>query len=280
MDPKVIVPNGAIRVGLAQIAGLSEDTRERIVQTPTVINLGTVPEGTGFHANPANQQIRFRSIFDFCSRIRPNRDELENLILAGAFDSLHPNRRALLWSIPEAIALAQIEPSSNPELPFDVPEPKIPNEIEDFSEAEKAVHERRVMGLDIEHHLMAFERDRISSRGGVLSSRAKSLKPGQKAIVVGNPIRLRFPPTPSGKRVVFFDLEDEAGLLNVTCFDAVYQRDGHAIVCSPYVTIIGEAQDRDGHMAFLAHRVFPYRPQLLQDRKIKLPVAVADFLVG
>ncbi len=280
MDPKVVVPNGAIRVGLAQIAGLSEATRDRIIQAPTVINLGTAIGETGFYANPANQQIRFRSIFDFCTRIRPNRDELENLILAGAFDSLHANRRALLWAIPEAMALAQVETSANPELPFDVPEPKIPDEIDDFSEAERAVHERRVMGLDVEHHLMAFERDRISSRGGVVSSRAKGLKPGQKAIVVGNPIRLRFPPTPSGKRVVFFDLEDEAGLLNVTCFDAVYQRDGHAIVCSPYVTIIGEAQDRDGHTAFLAHRVFPYRPQLLQDRKIKLPVAVADFLVG
>jgi DNA polymerase III alpha subunit len=81
---------------------------------------------------------------------------------------------------------------------------------------------------------------------------------------VGSPIRLRFPPTPSGKRVVFFDLEDETGLLNVTCFDATYQRDGHAIVCSPFVTVVGQAQHREAHVAFLADRVFPYKPQFAE----------------
>ncbi|HTQ10269.1 MAG TPA: OB-fold nucleic acid binding domain-containing protein, partial [Fimbriimonadaceae bacterium] len=123
--------------------------------------------------------------------------------------------------------------------------------------------------------------ERVASRGGITSEAASSLTPGKKAIVVGNPIRLRFPPTASGKRVVFFDLEDETGLLNVTCFDETYRRDGHAIVCSPYVTIIGEAQDRDGHTAFLAHRVFPYNPVILSQVKVeKLPIPVGDFLVG
>ena len=88
--------------------------------------------------------------------------------------------------------------------------------------------------------------------------------------------------SPSGKRVVFFDLEDETGLLNTTCFDAVYQQDGHSIVCSPYVTVIGVVQDRDGHKAFLAKRVFPYRPVL--ESSIRgtqpLPAVTADFLVG
>ena len=157
----------------------------------------------------------------------------------------------------------------------------IPSQIEDFNSPEKALHERRILDLDVADHLMAYERERISSRGGITSESAKRLAPGKKAICVGNPIRLRFPPTASGKRVVFFDLEDETGLLNVTCFDDVYRRDGHAIVCSPYVTIIGEAQDRDGHTAFLAHRVFPYQPQILkQVQEERLPITTADFLVG
>jgi error-prone DNA polymerase len=98
--------------------------------------------------------------------------------------------------------------------------------------------------------------------------------------VVGNPIRLRFPPTSSGRRVVFFDLEDESGLLNVTCFDDTYQRDGHTIVCAPYVTVVGEAQDRDGYMAFLARRVFPYNPVLRRaiHNSEDIPTEVADFL--
>lgn len=256
MDPKLILPNAGIRVGLMQILGLSKPTRRKIV---------------------AERDKPFQSFFDFVLRVCPARDELENLIQSGAFDSLYPNRRSLLWAIPTALNCATPEPGC---LPLAFHEPKIDRTIEDFSIAEKAVRERTILGLDVSKHLMAFERDRVATRGGITSAQAKQLKPGQKAIVVGNPIRLRFPPTPSGKRVVFFDLEDETGLLNVTCFDAVYRRDGHAIVCSPYVTIIGEGQDRDGHTAFLAHRVFAYQPKMLSQANDPeaMPIAIADFL--
>ncbi|MCG9894062.1 MAG: hypothetical protein MH204_01125, partial [Fimbriimonadaceae bacterium] len=139
-----------------------------------------------------------------------------------------------------------------------------------------------ILELDIDRHLMDYERERVREKGGITAAEARRLKPGTKAIVVGNPIRLRFPPTPSGRRVVFFDLEDETGLLNVTCFDETYRRDGDAIVCSPYVTAVGRAQWRDGHTAFLAHRVFPYRP-IIRDLVLglkDLPIGTADFLVG
>ncbi len=81
---------------------------------------------------------------------------------------------------------------------------------------------------------------------------------------------------------MFFDLEDETGLLNVTCFDDTYQRDGHTIICSPYVTLRGEAQDRDGHIAFLAHRAYAYQPKLHAElsQVEPMPIAFADFLVG
>ncbi len=308
------IPNGAIRVALKQVALLSDSTRKRLIAHPRIaverhperevtrhsaihnpqsnIRLDSAPhgyavaqdEGQSPIHNPqskiCNQStIRFTSIFDFAAKVKPERDELEQLILCGAFDSLHSKRRALLWAIPAALDYAkQLDPGA---LPIQMPEPEIPEEIDDFSEIEKAIHERRVLGLDVAMHLMAFERERVKSRGVITSEEAKSLPAGRKAIVVGNPIRLRFPPTASGKRVVFFDLEDETGLLNVTCFDDVYQKDGHAIVCSAYVTIIGEAQDRDGHTAFLAKRVFAYEPVIArQGNEERLPVVSGDFLVG
>ncbi len=259
MDPKIVLPNAAIRVGLMQISGVSKETRKKIV--------GERKEG-------------YLSIFDFAMRVQPDRDELEYLILCGVFESLHPNRRALLWAIPEVMTYAASKLDSR-RLPLLTPEPELDESMADINMAEKAIHERSILDLDITRHIMCFERERVASRGGITSGQAKTLKPGRKGIVVGNPIRLRFPPTSSGKRVVFFDLEDETGLLNVTCFDDVYCRDGHAIVCSPYVCIIGEAQDRDGHTAFLAHRVFQYYPCLrsLTDENIELPLVTGDFLM-
>ena len=162
---------------------------------------------------------------------------------------------------------------------LDLPEPSLDNSVEDFSDSEKAVSERAVLGLDVERHLMAWERERVASKGGITTEEARRLKSGQKAIIVGNPIRLRFPPTPSGKRVVFFDLEDETGLMNVTCFDRVYRRFGHAFICSPYVTLIGHIQWRDGCTAYLLDQAYPYRP-LLNTVASQSCITVADFLIG
>lgn len=258
MDPKIILPNGGIRVPLTQISGISHQLIDRtLTNTP------------------------YESFFDYVAKTLPARDELERLILCGALDSLHDNRRAMLWSIPAALQYANTLADQGDCLPLMIPEPNIEQNVENFSEAERAVYERTILGLDVDIHLMGFERDRVYSRGGITTAEARKLTPGRKAIVVGNPIRLRFPPTQSGKRVVFFDLEDETGLLNVTCFDDVYQKDGHSIICSGYVTLIGESQDRDGHTAFLAKRVFPYHPVLgSKPNSLALPIKAADFLVG
>jgi error-prone DNA polymerase len=252
---------GGIRTGLMQINGIHKNTRERIVAM--------------------RERMPYRSFFDFVARVRPNRDELDCLILAGAFDSLHPNRRALMWAIPRAQEYAAMVAGMEGALPMQIQEPSLSEEVRDFTEPEAALRERVVLDMDVAKHLVAFERERVAAKGGITSAEASRLTPGTKAFVVGNPIRLRFPPTMSGKRVLFFDLEDETGLLNVTCFDDVYQRDGHQVICNPYITLWGEAQDRDGHIAFLAHRIYPYRPWLLENAQVDepLPFAIADFLM-
>lgn len=281
MDPKIAIPQGGIRVSLAQIKGLSKQTAERIV--------GKRPPGL------------YESFFDFVARVRPQKDEIENLALCGALDGLHPNRRALLWAIPRSIQYGNLkqgeepaEPSENqtqskiqnlkPEietaLPLYIPPPLMPEDIDDFDPGEKAQHERQFLELDVKHHLMAFERERIKTKGGLTAMEAGNLPDRAKGFVVGNPIRLRFPPTSSGRRVMFFDLEDESGLLNVTCFNETYLKYGHVVICNPYITLFGEAQHRDGHIAFMASRILPYKPVLqIPEENQKQLFAIADFLM-
>lgn len=257
-DPTILVPGGGIRVGLRQVSGISDGLRTRILE-----------------GKP------YTSFQDCVTRTHPARDELERLVLCGAFDALHPNRRALLWAIPAALEHGAMIRSSFGALPLEFEDPTLPAGIEDFRLEERAVYERRVLDLDVEHHLMAFERERVAAKGGLTAQEASRLTPGRKVFVVGNPIRLRFPPTQSGRRVMFFDLEDETGLLNVTCFDEVYQRDGHLAICHPYVTLWGETQDRDGHLSFLVSRMMAYEPSIA--RRIAdpspLPIVTADFLM-
>lgn len=263
-EGQLLIPTSAIRVGLNQISGLSDQTIKRILHERT--------------------SSLYYSIFDFTLRVRPNRDELETLVLCGALDGMGPNRRALLWAVPLAIAHAEAYGGSNLEsrLPLVFPEPLVREDIPDFTKVEKAVRERMILGLDVNCHLMGFERERVKAKGILSSAEAALLPPGTKAFVVGNPMRLRFPPTQSGKRVMFFDCEDETGLLNVTCFDDTYQRYGHTIVTNPYVTLFGEAQDRDGHIAFLATKAYPYRPRIQDAMAMNavIPIKTSDFLMS
>ncbi|MBS1709977.1 MAG: DNA polymerase III subunit alpha [Armatimonadetes bacterium] len=254
-DPQVVLPNAGIRVGLNQIKGLSNNLVNRMV---------------------TSRRDGFEDLLDFVKRTKPNQDELERLVLCGALDRLEPNRRAAMCSVPQLLsAAADKEQRLGKEW-------KVDQVVKDFNQAEKAVFERQVLELDIERHLMTYEREKARSKGAITVAEVKALREGERAVVVGNPIRLRFPPTPSGKRVVFFDLEDETGLLNVTCFDRVYQMDGQNLVCSPYITVVGTTQDRDGHMAFLARRIFVYQPAISQmvDSVDECPVKFADYLVS
>jgi error-prone DNA polymerase len=297
------VPNAAIRVGLMQVGGLSKPTLARILEMqrcalpgdgqPALQPLREVTETNVAVAtmdrplpDRESKPKAFLSFFDFVAKVRPARDELEALILSGALDGLCPNRRAMLWAIPSALDYAGCglapqtsDPATSGRLPFILPEPPMNMDIADFSPEEKAIQERMTLGMDVRRHLVAFERERVRAKCGVTAAEAKHAPPGTRCIVVGNPIRLRFPPTQSGKRVVFFDLEDETGLLNVTAFDETYQRDGHAIVCSQYATVVGYVQDRDGYPAFLASRVFEYKPVVAANQTGPVPIETADFLM-
>lgn len=68
-DVQFTTENGAIRIGLMQVQGLAERSQQRIVAERT-------------SAGP------YQSMLDLCQRVRVERDSLENLILAGAFDDL------------------------------------------------------------------------------------------------------------------------------------------------------------------------------------------------
>jgi DNA polymerase III alpha subunit len=159
----------------------------------------------------------------------------------------------LLRAVPTAQDLAKSmkPPSGEQPLRLVMEEPPLDLRVDDFSLEERAVHERTLLDLDVPQHLITFERDRVRAKEVRSTEETRRAPAGTKLAVVGNPIRLRFPPTQSGMRVIFFEMEDEQGPRNVTRFDDVYQRDGHVILGSEYVTVARVVQDRDGHAAFL-----------------------------
>ena len=76
----------AIRLGLRLVADLSEEDIAAI--------------------EAAREERPFESLLDFCIRVPLHRNKVENLILCGAFDSLHEHRRGLIWRLDETLGVA------------------------------------------------------------------------------------------------------------------------------------------------------------------------------
>ncbi|UCH34555.1 MAG: DNA polymerase III subunit alpha [Armatimonadota bacterium] len=231
----------AIRVGLIQIRGIGEASLTAILT--------------------ARSDGPFRSLEDFCRRVRADRDLLRNMILCGAFDSLCPNRRQALWELDAALAAAEEEGAPprltecrdrSPDRPDGEPEwspaPRSDGlrsaQTADFSAREKWHHEFDILDIAIREHPIGLIRERLRRQGVITAAQAKQSRSGRRVKVAGTIIRPHRPPTKSGRTVVFFTLEDETGLLDVTVFDSVYQRCGEAIFSQPIVTVAGRLDRR------------------------------------
>jgi error-prone DNA polymerase len=180
----------------------------------------------------------FASLLDFCVRIPMRLDRLENLILAGAFDDLHPHRRGILWRLEETIAMALSYRNLTPRPPSpqgkgeegvtgvpgtlelggleDAPTP-CADGIAPFTAWESFLWTWRMTGVCADCHVFAYLREALARRGVLTTIDAKAVRHGRRVTVAGLNVRPHRPPTKSGKPVLFTTLEDEFGLLQCIC---------------------------------------------------------------
>ncbi|MBE3581429.1 MAG: DNA polymerase III subunit alpha [Thermoanaerobacteraceae bacterium] len=221
----------AIRIPLSRVKGMRKETLARILE--------------------ARRAAPFSSLPDFYHRTRTERDTLENLILCGAFDTLHPNRKALLAWLPE------IARDSSPQITLNLGPPP---DTADFPPEEKHLLEYEVLGLEIDKHFMGFWRARLSAEGYIPVGEALKTTHGRWVKVAGWPVRPHRPPTRSGKTVVFFSLEDETGLLDVTVFEDIYHKYGHLLFRPETVPlkVAGIIQRKGAGVTLVAREIFPF----------------------
>ncbi len=238
-----------ICVGLMQVKGISKDSIRRI--------LAAREEGGPF-----------RSALDFLYRVDIPRDTVQNLVLAGAFDSVEPNRRALAWRLgsltddaaTHRAASAAARESGQAALggtfePHEAYETHVESEMPDFTEVEKFRHEMSILGFCVSHHAMEFFRPALA-RGGVLTSREiAGARHGQAVRIAGLVVRPHRPPTRSGKTVVFLSLEDELGLTDVTVFESIYHKYGALIYGSSALLIAGSVSRRGDGVSVIARSI-------------------------
>ena len=146
--------------------------------------------------------------------IRP--DAAESLVMAGALDSVAPNRREALW---DAGLAARPSRGGQAALPVST-EDAVP-ELADLSAYERMAGEYRTMGIYPDGHLMEFVRPSLDP--GVLPTAAvEDLGDGDRVVVAGWPVARQHPRGRNG--TVFVTVEDETGDVQLILWPRVFAR--------------------------------------------------------
>ena len=220
----------AVRIGLGYIREVRQEAAARLVAER---------EGNG----------RFRDIADLAARADLRREQLAQLVRAGAADLFERPRRAMLW---ELGVLAR--PRSGAEgrqlaLPLPAtPAPPLPEP----GRMERVLTDYETMGLSAGWHLMALVRPGLPA-GARTARELRETRHGTRVIVGGMVVARQRPATANG--IVFLLLEDETGMVNVIVRPEVYERHRAAVRADPLLLAWGRLERQGRNLNVLATRL-------------------------
>ncbi len=261
------IEGGRVRLGFMYVKKLGEKAMSQIVVE--------------------RERTPYLSLADFYLRTRLERKSVENLILAGAFDSFLPARaglacrslspaevtcppgpgrrvrragtasrqadgcqkRQLLWQ------LGLLEKKGPGELPLEFSHTRV--SLPDFTELEEMKVDYEVQGLSTKHHPMQVLRKGISRDGLLKSSEIARLLPNTRVRLAGYVITRQRPATAKG--FAFMTLEDEEGMVNVVIKPDVYQNYRQVFKLEPLIVVEGIIQRRDDILNIIAQTLIPLR---------------------
>ena len=269
-EAKFTVEDRAIRVGLIQIRGIGETSLKAILDARKAGPFRSLEDFCRRAKAVDRDLIRDMILCGAFDSLCPNRRQALwelDAALAQAPEEGGPPRLDLDYraGIPEAVSQLggngsgwnptptihahgrRGRPPGRPAISgcgIASPMPADARSVADFSPREKWHHEFDILGIAMQQHPMALIRERLRREGVITAAQAAKSPSGRRAKVAGVIIRPHRPPTKSGRTVVFFTLEDETGMLDVTVFESVYQRCGKAIFTQPIVTVAGRLDRR------------------------------------
>ena len=201
----------------------------------------------------------FRSPEDLAQRTGLPVDVLEALAGAGALECLGLSRRAGMWA---AGALAEIDPQRLPLAPG-IEAPALPG----MSRRDEHLADLWSTGVSVAHPVQ-FIRDRLDESGCVrISEMLAGRRNGVRAAVGGIVTHRQRPGTANG--VIFLNLEDETGILNVVVLPDVWASNREVARRNPGLVLEGVVEYRDGVTNFVARRFSPWPAEGVTSRDFR-----------
>jgi error-prone DNA polymerase len=113
------------------------------------------------------------------------------------------------------------------------------------------------LSLNVARHPLSPYREPLKHLGVTPSQEILDLPHGTRTRAAGLLEELQRPPTRSGRPVYFLLIEDEAGLLQATIFEDVYERYGHVLHQKGAFLLEGKVErDYRRGFSFLAERIY------------------------
>jgi error-prone DNA polymerase len=226
----------SVRIGLRYVRGLSRET--------------ALPVEYERRANGP-----FRSLFDFLERTHLKREQIENLIACGAFDSFGLERRELLWQLgllyrPEGRAATQRQLA----LPLPIEQDMV--KLRDLTDWDRMLADYTILGMSPRHHPMGFLRPSLNESIAVTHMLAQL--PDGAPVQVAGMVVVRQQPG-SAKGFVFLLLEDEFGLANVIVRPNLYEANRALVRREPFLIVEGTLERRDGTINVAAQSFTPLK---------------------
>jgi error-prone DNA polymerase len=247
--------NHAIRLGLRQIAGFSEDWGRKIESL---------------------RAAGFDSIRDLWLRTGLPPQALEKLAHADAFNSLGLNRRDALWAIKALrrtgdkddlplfarVTMGEIEPDA------DLP-PMLPGQ--------QVVEDYRHLSLSLKAHPVSFLRADLDARGILRHELLPDIPSGRRVTIAGLVLVRQRPGTGNA---IFMTLEDETAVANTILWPRTFEQYRPVIMGARLVSVTGVLQNEKGVIHIVADHFEDLSPLLrtLSEDRVKLPKIVPDIV--
>jgi len=171
---------------------------------------------------------------------------VEALATAGAFGCFDQERREALWA---AGPTSQSSPDRLAGIVTGVDAPTLPG----MSDAELAAADLWATGVSPDSHPIEFVRGRLDEKGAHRVAALDAVEHGTRVWVGGVVTHRQRPSTAGG--IVFVNLEDETGMLNVVCRAPVWARYRRVARSSSALLIRGILEKVDGATNLVADRI-------------------------
>jgi error-prone DNA polymerase len=225
---------GALRLGFHLLRGLGEAQRERLEN--------------------AIAQGPFADLLDFAKRTQLEKEAMENLAVAGAFDPWFASRREAMWALR---GLDERETRGELGRMMDVDEPAA--QFARISDRQETAFDLWATGVSPKQQPIAHLRAQLERQRVVPAAKLAELPCNCICRVGGLVITRQRPGTAKG--FVFLTLEDETGLVNVIVRPDIYEKYRRPIKQAMTIIIEGQLQKEGGCVDLLARKVWEFEAQ-------------------